>query len=138
MGWNVCSTGTSRTSPPGSGFTSFIRLRQPLPVPLYYAALCGFRDMVERVVEAHPQDVKFQGGMRVPPLNATVEKRYQSVAMLLLERGADMESRDLKSRIPLHIALYLGYADVASLPIRFGANLNAEFNRSDRHTVFED
>ena len=112
-----------------SSFTSFIRPRWPLQVPLYYAALCGFRDITERLVEAHPRDVNSRGGMRVTPLNAAVDKGHLNVAMLLVERGADMESRDLKSRTPLQIASYLGYADIASFLIDRGADLNAEFKR---------
>jgi hypothetical protein len=32
------------------------------PVPLYYAALCGFRDITEHLLNVHPQDVNARGG----------------------------------------------------------------------------
>ena len=104
----------------------FVRPVQPLQHPLYYAALCGFRDIAEHLLDAYPQDVNARGGERGTPLNAAVDKRHLNVAILLLERGADIESRDRRSRTPLHIASYLGYDEVASLLINRGADLNAK------------
>jgi hypothetical protein len=86
--------------------SSDIYPRQPHGVPLYYAALCGFHDIAEHLVNAHPQDVNARGGKHVTPLHAALEKRHLRVAMLLVERGADMESRDTMSQTPLHIASY--------------------------------
>jgi ankyrin repeat protein len=78
---------------------------RPHPVPLYYAVLFGSRDIVKRLI-AHPQDVNARGGERMSPLvHAAVEKGHLSVAMLLVDRGADMESRDSQSRTLQHIAM---------------------------------
>jgi ankyrin repeat protein len=49
----------------------------------------------------------------------------QTVAMLLLERGADVGCLDSESRTPLHIACR-GSTDVVSVLIDRGADLNAE------------
>jgi len=35
---------------------------QPDTVPLYYAALCGFRGITEHLVHAHPEDANARGG----------------------------------------------------------------------------
>jgi ankyrin repeat protein len=99
---------------------------QPYGVPLYYAALCGFRDIAEHVVDAHPQDVNAVGGKRGTPLRAALDKGHLSVAILLVERGADTGFLDSRSRTPLHIASYRGYVGVVSLLIDRGADLNAE------------
>ena len=99
---------------------------QSYPVPLYYAALCGFRDMAEHLVNAHSQHVNARGGERVTPLHAAVDKGHLSTAILLLQRGADIGSRGFANRTPLHIASYYGHAEVASLLIDCGANPNAE------------
>jgi ankyrin repeat protein len=100
----------------------------PYPVPLYYAALCGFRNIAEHLIDAHPQDVNARGGKHVTPLHAALEEGHPSVAMLLVDRGADMGSRDTLGQIPLHIASYRGYNEVASLLIDNGADPNAKEN----------
>jgi hypothetical protein len=38
--------------------------------PLYYAALCGFHDLVDHLITKHPQDVNADGGCYVRPLIA--------------------------------------------------------------------
>ena len=102
----------------------------PHAVPLYYAALCGFRDIADHLVDVHPQDVNARGGKSATPLHAALERGYLDVTKLLLERGADIGSRDSQSQTPLHIASYRGYTEVVSLLIDAGADLNAEgFNR---------
>ena len=98
----------------------------PCAVPLYYAALCGFRDIANHLIDAHPQDINARGGKHVTPLHAALERGHLNVAMLLVERGADMASRDSKSRTPLHIGSYYGYTEVVSLLIYSGADLDAE------------
>ena len=69
------------------------------PYALYRATLCGFRDITEHLVDTHLQDVNTQCGLRmcVTPLHATAEKGHWSVAMFLVESGANMESRDSPS-----------------------------------------
>jgi len=101
------------------------------PVPLYYAALCGFRDIAERLVGADPGDVNAQGGKRVTPLHAALDKGHLSVAELLVECDADMGSRDSWSRTPLHTASHRGYTDTVSLLINRGADLDVENDRQE-------
>ena len=98
----------------------------PHSVPLYYAALCGFRHLVEHLVNAHPKDVNARGGRCTTPLHAAVNKGHLAVAMFLLEHGADIRSRDSQSRTSLHVASYHGYADVVSFLIDRGVDPNTE------------
>ena len=94
------------------------------PAPLYCAALCGFRDIAEHLIDAHREDVNGLNVRGGTPLHAALYNRHLGVATLLLERGADIESRDFRNLTPLRASL--GRIDVMSFLIRRGANLNAE------------
>jgi ankyrin repeat protein len=74
----------------------------PEAVPLYYASLCGFRGLVGHLIAACSQDVNSRGGSYTTPLHAASVKGHSDVASLLLENGADPNSRDKHSRAPLH------------------------------------
>jgi ankyrin repeat protein len=141
-------------------------------VPLYYAALCGFRGLVERLLNAHPQDLDrgpvydnmsterrtglyiassrghvdvvrllvdrganlnagcndwngdFQR-VRWTPLHAAIYGDHPDIALFLLERGANPETRDC-SQTALCIASSRGQADVVRSLIDRGADLNAK------------
>jgi len=102
---------------------------RPNAVPLYFAALCGFRDLAERLLDAHPQDLHAQGGYYYEtPLHAAINKGYLSVVLLLLERGADVESQDRHGRTALYTASSLGYAEVVQSLIAWNADLNVTYH----------
>ena len=81
---------------------STIHPTRPEAAPLYYAALCGFCDLVEHLISAHSQDVDGKGGSHMSPLHAASVKGHLDVASLLLKNGADPNSRDHLGRAPLH------------------------------------
>ena len=106
------------------------------PVPLYYAALCGFDDIAERLVVIYPQDVNSRGGRLKTPLHAAVAKGHVKVAKLLLQHGADVSALDGQLRTPLHLAAECGdpenlffpldhYYDISRLLLDCGADINA-------------
>ena len=99
---------------------------QPDIVPLYYAVMCGFRSLARRLLDAHPRDVNARGGCHVTPLHAALHKEHLDLGVLLLERGADMESRDLQDQTALYVASSRGYAEVVRSLIDHGADLNVE------------
>ena len=116
---------------------------QPGPVPLYYAALCGFRDLVERLLTSHPQDLNAEGGLYGAPLNAALAEGHLDIALFLLDRGADGENRSKEDQTALFIASSYGYADVVRSLIDRGADLNAictgfnEYDNVERTPLFE-
>src|SRR6266436_106676 len=81
---------------------STIHPMRPEAVPLYYASLCGFRGLVEHLATADPSQVNIRGGSHTTPLHAASVKGHLDVASLLLESGADPNSRDHVGRVPLH------------------------------------
>jgi len=109
------------------------RPEQPDAVPLYYAALCGFRGLVERLLTAHPQDLNAKGGDWGAPLNAALTKGHLDIALFLLGRGADGQNRGPMDQTGLYIASSRGYADVVRSLIDRGADLNAICQDYDEH-----
>ena len=97
----------------------------PEAAPLYYASLCGFRGLVEYLITFHSPDVNSRGGSHTTPLHAALDGGHQSIAILLLESGADVGCLDSQSRTPLHIACR-GWKDVVSVLIDYGVDLNCE------------
>jgi ankyrin repeat protein len=105
---------------------------RPRAVPLYYAALYGFLDLAERLLETHPQHLHARGGDRGTPLHAAADKGHVDIVFLLLDRGVDVESQDSQGRTALYIASESGRTEVVRSLIDRGANLNAEARTSFR------
>lgn len=99
---------------------------QPDAVPLYYAALCGLRDLAERLLDAYPQDVDSRGGYHETPLHAAVDRGHLDVVLLLLDRGAGVESRDSQHQTPLYLASSRGHVEIVRSLLDRGADPNAQ------------
>ncbi|KAN0107407.1 Ankyrin repeat-containing domain protein [Russula decolorans] len=94
--------------------------------PLYYAALCGFHDLVEHLITKHPQDVNADGGYYVRPLVAALAGEYFQTADLLRHNGADLDVRGDSGRNPLHAAAYSGNLEMVRILIEYNpADINA-------------
>ena len=52
---------------------------KPEAVPLYYAALFGFRDLTARLLAKRPEDVHAKGGFEVTPLHASADRGHMDV-----------------------------------------------------------
>ena len=74
----------------------------PEAAPLYYTSLCGFVGLTEHLIAANSRDANGMGGFHATPLHAASVKGHVEVASLLLENGADTNTRDNVSRVPLH------------------------------------
>ena len=94
--------------------------------PLYYAALCGFLDIVKRLVVSQPEDVNTRGRDGGTPLHAALRHGHSDVALLLLERNADPNAQDNRDETPLQLASCLGDAKAMTHLIVFRANLDAK------------
>ena len=63
---------------------SEIHPTRPEAVPLYYAALCGFSGLVERLIGIDSREVNSRGGSHTTPLHAASVKGHLFVASVLL------------------------------------------------------
>ncbi|KAH9007721.1 ankyrin repeat-containing domain protein [Lactarius pseudohatsudake] len=72
--------------------------------PMYYAALCGFPDVVEKLIREHPEHISARGGGCGTALHAASRSNYVNVGQSLLKHGADVNSQGQWERTPLHVA----------------------------------
>jgi ankyrin repeat protein len=103
------------------------------PNPIYYAALCGFRDLVEHLVINHPQLVHVFGGKFQFPLVAALSGKHFQIAEFLLRRGEGVHAQRFAGQTPLHEAIEI--EEVAVDAVRFllehGADVHSRtLNRS--------
>ena len=109
----------------------YFSLRKKSPAaPLYYAALCGFYDLVEHLITKNPQDVNADGGYYVRPLVAALAGGHFQTADLLHQNGADPHVRGGEGRNPLHGAVYSGNFEVTRKLIEYG---HADINDGDNY-----
>jgi ankyrin repeat protein len=102
------------------------RPRTPKTAPLYYAALCGFLDMVKRLVASHPDDVTTLGRDGGTPLHAALRNGHSDVALLLLKHKAKANAQDNRDETPLQIASRLEDIRAMQSLIDGGADPNAK------------
>jgi hypothetical protein len=78
---------------------------EPEAAPLYYAALCGFRGLVEHLIAIHPEAIDFKGGRHGSAVNSALVKGHVEIVMLLLEHGADVNAVGSAGSTLLHQAI---------------------------------
>ncbi|KAF8459969.1 hypothetical protein DFH94DRAFT_849315, partial [Russula ochroleuca] len=110
----------------GTTFHSFAPLNTSAAAPLYYAALCGFHDLVEHLIIKSPQDVNANGGYYLRPLVAALARKHFQTAELLRHNGADPHCRGSGMRTPLHSAASSGDLEVVQKLIQYGADISAK------------
>ncbi|KAI0275600.1 ankyrin repeat-containing domain protein [Russula aff. rugulosa BPL654] len=94
-------------------------------VPLYYAALCGFHDLVEHLIINYPQDVNADGGYCMRPLIAALAGEHFLTADSLRRSGADPHVQGEYGSIPLHSAANFEKFEVVRKLIEYGAEIDA-------------
>ena len=109
---------------PWKGSMATAHPTQPEARPLYYAALCGFRSIVEHLALAHPTDVNADGGSNGTPLNAALIKQDVEIALALLQNGANINVVDILGESSLHRAARFGLRAAVGLLLEHQADVN--------------
>jgi ankyrin repeat protein len=87
--------------------------------PLYYASLCGFRDLAAHIILEHREQVNAKGGRCHYPLAAALHDRHVDVAELLHQNGAAVDA-------PLQVASVDGRTDVVQWLLDHGADPDSQ------------
>jgi Ankyrin repeats (many copies) len=115
------------TSHPGSSGHPFTPLPSSVSrgTPLYYAALCGFQDLVEHLVIKNPEHVTAIGGYLVTPLIAALNAGHYQTAKFLRDNGAHPNVTGFAGRSPLLAAAWLGNFEMVRVLLEYNADINA-------------
>jgi ankyrin repeat protein len=118
--------------------------------PLYYASLCGFRDLAAHIIVDHPEQVNARGGRNhstgistwqvyyvsaVPPIDvpgylhrtpllAAWEDGLIDVVRWLLHHGADANSQDNEQRSPIYRAVAFESLEIVQTLLGHGVRVN--------------
>jgi hypothetical protein len=98
---------------------------KPKAVPLYYAAMLGFRDLAEHLIAEHPKHVNALGGREKTPMHVAASAGHTDILSLLLEHGAGVDIREDFGLTPLHIASRSGQPKAGQFLLDRGANIEA-------------
>jgi ankyrin repeat protein len=82
-------------------------------------------DLVDIILRKDESLIDIQFGSNEAPLSFAVENGCEAVVKLLLQAGANLESKDMFNRTPLSCAAYIGHEAVVKLLLEAGANLEA-------------
>jgi hypothetical protein len=99
----------------GSTFYQFTPDSKAGAVPLYYAALCGFQDLMEHLILKYPQHVITNGGYYVTPLVAALAGEHYQTAKILHDNGAHPNVTGNGTTTPLHAAAYSGHLQMVQV-----------------------
>jgi hypothetical protein len=94
--------------------------------PLYYASLCGFLELVEHLVQKHPQYTSAIGGGCGTAAHIASLQGHVRVLQLLLLCGVDVDVRGLCDQTPLHFASIGGHLDIVRYLLSQDADPNSQ------------
>jgi ankyrin repeat protein len=99
---------------------------EPRASPLYYAALCGLCELVERLVLKYPQYTSALGGRRGTALHSASRAGHLHVVRSLLRHGVGVRVRGYRNLTPLQYAAMAGHRDVVQYLLDQGADVNSQ------------
>jgi len=99
--------------------------------PLYYAALCGFKGLVETLIIKYPHLVNATGGYYRTPALAALARRHLELAQMLYRNGSSMDFPDMGPYSPLHCAAMRGESEVIQVLLDCKLNVNAKASHDE-------
>ena len=93
---------------------------------LYYAAVCGFPDLVERLMVKHPQDVNAISGYYMTPAVVALAGRHFELAQVLHLNGSSVVPRGYSNNTPLHAAAYDGDLEMVRVLLEYEINVDVQ------------
>ena len=111
---------------PWKGFMLTVRPTEPEAKPLYYAALCGFRNLVEHLIVIHQIDVNSKGGDHGTALNAALSKEDSEleIAQILLQNGTNVNIVDSGGIGSLYRAVQACHGSVLEFLLEYQADVH--------------
>ena len=106
-------------------FFLFADSSESLGGPLYYASLCGLRDLARHLIVKYPEQVNARGGYNITPLVAALSRGHFQTAELLHHNGADPSIKGSIEVTPLHSAAYSGDFRLVKELIKYNADISA-------------
>ena len=94
--------------------------------PMYFAAFCGFPDVIGKLIREHPEHVIARGGPLGTALHAASRMNHLKVVQYLLRHGADVNAPGKWGWTPLLFASDWGCIEVVRWLIEYGADVNAK------------
>lgn len=92
--------------------------------PLHWACEKGQTELVITLIDDKNADIHSIGGyMQNTPLNIACRDNNMELAMALLDRGANIHTRNIKKITPLHYACKNGSLELAKALVNRGANI---------------
>jgi len=98
---------------------------KPEAVPLYYAALFGFRDLTAHLLAEHPEDVRAEGGYFVTPLHVSARSGNFDGFSLLIDHFPNLEIQGRYNETPLVRTSYEANLEIGKRLLDRGANIDA-------------
>ena len=105
---------------------------EPGARPLYYAAFCGFYEVVEHISLKSPQYAGVGGGRCGTPLHSASIAGHLRVVQSLLRHGVGVDVRAYANRTALLLASTSGHHDVVQCLLDNGADVNSQ---DDNHAT---
>ena len=92
---------------------------------LYYAALCGFTELVIYLVHLRPEDLHDIHGYFGIPLHAASYRGYNDAVLALPNIDPKTLDKKVDNKTPLHAAYYRGHLQIIELLLCKGTEVDA-------------